>query len=723
MEIYSSDKRKLENDYQKEIDEFRNNFSQYKNKRIVLYGIGRYTATLVPVLKEFNFIGLMDRDLENIGKNMYGLPIISKEEAEKKADLIIINAAETYWKIIYKRICELSVPIYYLNGKLASNEEQDREYENNSYWNQSYQQLCDKVDSYEIVSFDIFDTLIMRKVYMPQDIFKIVEWRIRKELGLEIEFSRERIAAGVGSNDRYFMLDDIYMVMNQVLKLSDEILYKIKRIELQVERECCIPRKDMVEFYNELVLEKDVYLISDMYLPSQAITEILEQCGVRNVPHIWISGEKKANKKDGTLWEIYAKKIVKGRKALHIGDNIISDVKHPQKYGIETYYVMDSAKMWENSSVGGYASQIQTIEESIFAGLISAKIFNSPFSLHENRGKVVFESFVELGYCIFGGIIYSFLAWMLMEAKKRDIKRFIFFARDGYFIQRDYEYLRKLVDDEIPISQYLAISRRLILISSFEKNEDLEDIIKFPYNGSFREYMQDRFNTSVPLEDVHSELNVNLPKDSEMIKKWIAPYQNLLLDRIKEEKENYISYLEKINISEDDGMIDLWFYGNNQYYLSKLVNKRLTGFYFAVNKSKNNKCTINNNLIPCFQQNDDVYASNSEIKKGGLWIESFLTAPYGMIKSIGEQGEFICAPNGGNQKFFDKREEINDGVCEFVRDFLILTQNSVLRINEKSIDLFFGEFMKGHVDLSQELKKIFYYDNAIVQRRESKVFE
>ena len=66
----------MDKKYQIELDEFRENFKEYKNSRIVLYGIGRYTATLVEGLKEFNFVGLMDKDPGNVGKEMFGLPII-----------------------------------------------------------------------------------------------------------------------------------------------------------------------------------------------------------------------------------------------------------------------------------------------------------------------------------------------------------------------------------------------------------------------------------------------------------------------------------------------------------------------------------------------------------------------------------------------------------------------------------------------------------------------
>ena len=76
-----------------------------------------------------------------------------------------------------------------------------------------------------------------------------------------------------------------------------------------------------------------------------------------------------------------------------------------------------------------------------------------------------------------------------------------------------------------------------------------------------------------------------------------------------------------------------------------------------------------------------------------------------------------------NQKYFKERELINQGVCQLIHDFLMLVPGEISDLNEKFIDSFFGQYIKGHMELSRKLKKIFYYDNAIVQRRESEIFE
>lgn len=710
-------------DYQNEIDTFKKNFSKFKDRKIVLYGIGRNTVTLLPAIKEFHVVGLMDRDEDNIGKEMYGVPILSKEEAEQQADLIIINTAETYWRIIYKRICELSIPIYFLNGEKAVAQTTDCSYRDDPYWQQTLDHLRETIYHSEVVSFDIFDTLIMRKVLMPQDVFKLVEKRVQLQMGLNIDFYQARLAVDLKCNDAYMLLDTVYMELNKKLQLEQEILEAIKQIEIETEMECCVPRRDMVALYNEVAAIKEVYLISDMYLPSEVISKILRTCGVEKTENLWISGEKKKNKKSGLLWKSYSEEIVRGRRAIHIGDSLHSDITIPRQYGIDTYYIMNSAAMWDKSSLGEFVPKIQGLEQSVFAGMLGTQIFNSPFALSTRRGMVYFEDFWQLGYCLLGGIVYSFLAWLLKETRARDIERIFFFARDGYFLEKDYRYLQGLCSGkDWPDAIYLAISRRLSVISSLGDENELDYIMNVPYNGTFEQFIESRFDIQIGKDDIHAGEEVSIPEDIEKVSEWLKPYLEKILMEIRKEKANYLAYISQFNINENDGVIDLWFYGKNQYSLSKVVGKPLTGFYFAANLSENNKCKGNNTMIPCFQNDADPGATECNLKKADIFIESFFTAPYGMIKAVDEMGDFKCAAAGMNQKYFNERDIINEGVCGFIRDYVGL-MGQCAGLAPEFVDMFFENYNKGNMELGTKIKEIFYFDNAFIHRRESKVFD
>lgn len=109
--------------YQIEIKEFIDRFERYQDKKIALYGIGRYTATLLEGIEDYNFVGLMDKDSSKVGQTVFGLPIIDKATAEKTADMVIINTTETYGDIIDDRISDIRIPVFYIDGEKADKKE------------------------------------------------------------------------------------------------------------------------------------------------------------------------------------------------------------------------------------------------------------------------------------------------------------------------------------------------------------------------------------------------------------------------------------------------------------------------------------------------------------------------------------------------------------------------------------------------------------------------
>lgn len=713
--------------YRTERDLFDSVFKEHKNKRIVLYGIGRLSASLIPSLKDYNFVGLMDRDTENIGKEIYGLPVLSKEEAEKIADLIIINTRASYWETIYQRIKDIKIPIYFNNGEKGSIEDSEKAYNTIDYWNKSYEELKDTIKQYDIISFDIFDTLISRKVYLPQDIFEIVNRRIKSSL--EINFTELRNKACAILRGQNVLLDDIYEVIQQFSDLSEDEIRYIKELELSVEYNVTVPRADMIKLYREAVeLKKRIFLLSDMYLPKAFIIKLLKKIGVEiNEDNIWISGEKKISKAEGTMWCLFKEKIVKGDKALHIGDDYINDITNSRKYGIDGYYIMSPSEILRNSSIGSIVPDICTHYDSCTMGLIIAKLFNSPFCLNRNKGKVYFNNFNLLGYCIFGTVILSFLFWLIIQSREDNIKRLFFFSRDGYFLVQDYEHLVSKLDGEnFPDGNYLAISRRLISVVSIKNEDDFYEVAQMPYSGSFGEYMKDRFDISVPDNCENKDTIINASSDIEKISDWLKPYAEQLRHNITKEKENYLKYLDKIGLEDKFAVIDLWYYGNAQYYLSKLLGKGLIGYYFVANMTDDNRCRANNVLIPCFQEALDSKADRSNIFKHLVVVESVLTAPYGMIIKVNDDSSYFCDKDGQNQKHFTEKIDINEGVKDFIDDFVQTNDLSDIdRIiaNPFFSDKLFGVFWDNNCDLSETLKNSFFSDNGLFQKRQFKIFE
>ena len=711
--------------YLDEINSFENHFKSYRNSRIVLYGIGRFTATITSALMDkFNFVGLLDKDLENIGKIFYGLPILSLEEAERNADLIIINTSETYWKLIFRRIENCKLPVFYRNGEQACKEFVKYNAEN-TYWNLSIEDIYDLAKNYDIVSFDVFDTLMQRSCLFPSDVFCFLEKHAIKRFSFNFSFSKERAEAGQGSTEKFLSLDEIYINLQKKLRLSDEQREWLKAKEIEIELGLCEARKPIVDLCNNLAKEKKIYLVSDMYLPASVIRRMLDKCNVSKDVELWVSVEKKASKKVGNIWKVL-KNSNPGKKIFHVGDNEKSDVLIPRKNGIDSFHILSAAKILENSSAGGVISRIASCSESLFVGLLCKKLFSNPFSMKNSNGKIVLRTFEDLGYVLFGGLFLSFFFWSLKKTKELNIKRLLFFARDGYWFVENFNFFKELLvnigdtEHRLPECQYLPISRSLVLVSAIDTENGWNSLLSFPYVGEFSDFVAIRLHYELPKSDLHFHSVIGMPAQKQEIEEWLIPYKKDILKLLKKEKLSYMKCLSKFNVSENDACVDLWFHGNNQFYLSKTVGKHLTGFYFAANLKTDNNCAENNILIPCFQQPSDPSATKCNIKKQSQFVESFLTAPYGTILSVQDDGSFVCAPKMKTQKFWKERIKMNDGVKEFIKDFVSFENKE---LSPMFINDFWGEIVNENIVLSDELKSVFFYDNILIKKQEYPVFE
>lgn len=726
--------------YEIEIEKFRHVFSEIKNKRVAIYGMGRRSATLLPGITDFNIVGVLDRDESNVGKELCGIKVISIKDVSTDADVIIINSDPSNYEIIYKRIAkDVIVPVYYADGRLACLSDKDTSYEQNEYWQSSYQELKDKIDKVEVVSFDIFDTLIMRKIFSPEDVFRLLEEKVRVELKLDCEIAnvRAQAASMCGS---YATINEIYQYIKQQTNLIDKNIIDIMQLEKDIDIDLCITRRDIADLYEYcLTCGKEVYLISDMYYTLQDIKRILDKCGVK-VPddeHIWISCEKKADKVSGSLWEKYSKLVSKDIRCLHIGDNKTGDAKNPVIYGIDSYYIMSAKDMLMKSSISELASSVNTVSDSICLGLVAAKLFNSPFALCSTNGKVSYDDSEIYGYCVYVPLLEKFLIWLYYNSRKDGIDKLLFFARDGYFLEKDYKVVSELLNDGYEQDWcYLPISRRLIYMATMENEDDFKRVVAFPYVGTFAEYMKSRFGIIVT--EVTSEYNnrqINAVGDSKDILEWIQPYKDEIIKKAKRERENYLRYLKTDGDMQKGltyGTVDLGYYGTNQYYLQRLTGIKTKGYCFYACLGKDNVYISDISMTGCFQYGDDYTAEKSIVRKKNMYIETFITAPHGMISYIDNQGKMICKPDGKSQEYFDIKEKVNCGAVDFIVNYINIYK-AVLAVNSKEHkklmqdrresleDNLFCNVLNGICNVSNDILEGFYFDNDFVGGKEIKL--
>ena len=708
------------NSFKKSAENFIKYFAIYRDKKIVLYGLGQYTASLVSMARGFNFIGLMDGDKNNIGREIYGLRVIGIDEARESADLIVINTSPFYWNLIFERIADIGIPIYFSNGERAIKKEQHPKKLSSDERNMSVEKIKDIIDCVEIVSFDIYDTLLMRVVCSPADVFKLVESQVEQRCRRKIPFQEMRNRAVGDLQKENYTIKELYDRMKKIYPNEDIALFQ--EIELEIEAAVTVCRKDMIKIYQYAVEKnKDIYILSDMYLPSDYLLTLLNRNGIDiDNTHLWISGEIKASKIDKSMWKKYAGLIVGKRKALHIGDSIKADVKFAQEVGIQAIKIASATDMLQEIIPIATWSNINSIYSSITIGMVANELFNSPFAWNGMGEKFCINTCRQFGRVVFGNVVLTYLLWLLEESRKRGIKRLIFLSRDGYFLEKDYlKLVNKLHIESAPESHYMLISRKAILKLAAKDEEAFMTLLEFSYTGKFKNYLNDRFDIEIAQDDKYAEEEIHLPKDRNVINDWVSPYLNEIHKNIDDFCEVYGNYINEFEWDSETAIVDVCYAGTIQYWLKKILNKDLIGYYCVANVSEDNLFNKDNDMIPCFQSENDCFAEKSAIWKNHKIVESFLTAPYGTMKSVNGFGEFFTYESGNNQKYFTQRELINEGCNEYIADYIQLLkklkiQTEKITIDPACIDCIFGCWFENEVTYSPVIRKCFWHEDGFI---------
>ena len=198
-----------------------------------------------------------------------------------------------------------------------------------------------QLKKYEYISFDVFGTLIKRKCVFSWMIFFIMQ-RSLKEHNIAIRlFALKRLAAGIIAGLKAqgeITIEDIYIMFDGI---SDEERKQLIQYEIDTERANIVPNTKALKLYNECIsLGKKVFIISDMYISFEEMSEILEMNGIYMYKKLYLSSWYKVTKRSGKLYEKYmCEQKIAGNEAIHVGNSFISDYVIPKKRGLSAYLV------------------------------------------------------------------------------------------------------------------------------------------------------------------------------------------------------------------------------------------------------------------------------------------------------------------------------------------------------------------------------------------------
>jgi len=167
------------------------------------------------------------------------------------------------------------------------------------------------IDTHDVISFDVFDTLIKRNCLSPKDIFTIVEMQYNKYNTDKIfDFRKKRIDAESNTRVKFSNYEDI--TIQQIYSNIDypkDVADKLKKIELSVELDFCQKNNQISELFEYcLKNNKRIICISDMYLDKDTIGRILKNAGY-NIDNIYVSSELNMTKLSGKIFDYVLKDL------------------------------------------------------------------------------------------------------------------------------------------------------------------------------------------------------------------------------------------------------------------------------------------------------------------------------------------------------------------------------------------------------------------------------
>lgn len=611
------------------------------------------------------------------------------------------------------------------------------------YWGKDLENLRKTIDNFEVISFDIFDTLLTRPVFVPDTVFDIVEIKIHAMFEQDLSYIACRKQAENMARKRTGYtgdcnLDEIYDEFEKITRLPEVDCNRIKQIEIQTEIDLCLPRQDMIDIFNYAISKgKRTILISDIYLNRQDMETMLSKCDITGYDEILISSSIRKRKDTGELWDHcvqYTDKSI----WLHIGDNEHSDLQLPMNRGITCYHIMSGRSMFHNTSLGKrYCESFRgniSAGDSAILGTIVARLFNSPFALHSAEGKFIINDLKTMGYVVFGPVILTFLTWLITNLKKDRIDMVLFLAREGYFLEKLYnDFHEHLGGNSIPAkkveSRYFLASRRAISVASIFHEDDILDLIEAPYEGTLSFLLLSRFGiTSEHIKCNKYEI-VKLPDDYRKVKNILDSYKDQILESAETERNNYMKYCNDMDFFDHDNIaiVDLGYSGSMQYYLSKILNRPTVGYYFVTRNRLKGVQYQGNIMKDCFSNSRDLNAPNV-LYDFVLLLEAILTSPDGQfIKFENDKTSLnpVFDKPGLSQHNFDSLEKIKEGISAFIEDMINLHGKYLFDLKiSKDISGFLMEYIvEDKSFILHEIKKLFTVDDNYGSEKEHIVFD
>lgn len=404
----------------------------------------------------------------------------------------------------------------------------------------------------KLYSFDLFDTLVTRRVKHPHDVFLCVEATgkviYRSILFKAIPFSLLRVLCEKicrkFQRKEDINIYQIYNLLGVFILNSKEIL----NLEIELEYKVLYPIDKNIQLMNSYIESGErVCITSDMYLPKSFIVEILNRNNI-NVDDVYVSSEVGLTKASGNLFKFIADDLdFKLENIVHYGDNKFSDYIIPKKLGIHSIHLGDPKNVKSDNILNVF--KVNDKSNSLF----------------------------KIGFNFCAPLAYAFSYFI--NKNNSNNRNIVFGARDSYMFEKAFnDFFNKNKVN----TYYTRVSRSLVYLPAvhFSKKNDYIFEGALTTNAFFSRIgldCPDNFKNK-KLWDVKKEVDLYLIKEVDFFNSLYAI------------SENVLEYLRKNGFYEDTLFVDIGWRGSVQDSLSLILKSiNIEGYYIGVVNSDNNK--------------------------------------------------------------------------------------------------------------------------------------
>ncbi|PID75761.1 MAG: hypothetical protein CSB23_02030 [Deltaproteobacteria bacterium] len=531
----------------------------------------------------------------------------------------------------------------------------------------------------EVVSFDLFDTLLVRRIHDP-DLVKlpvaryiaalaeqqgvVIGWREVQKLRDEIE-QRHRLEAGAEYPDHEACYPR-YMseLLGQIFAddQTESLLQKVTGYELAIEKSMLVVRSELADWIKELAASgKRLFVISDMYLPATHLEELLRPTGLLDsIEAVVSSADSFLAKASGAAYPHIAGKYgIESDQWLHIGDNPHSDGLRAAEAGIEALIIADPGEQQRKSIVCRLFKYSDG--KPYWRGRVLQQLMSPLEAENVPRSHLYTE-----GYNFIGPLIGVFVQRIAELCQKKKIGKIFFLSREGWTFKRYWEQAMPLLYPAggLPEIEYLYVSRMALAGAACayqgltktnaaiaflpSGNRDFTDVCRiFSLDSSrFRPYLE-RYSLAEDtcLGHIHKGYRQENRKNFERMLED-EEFQEEVKRQSKDANRAMLRYFEELGMFEhsDVAIVDIGWLGSIQRFLFEAISHRedapnCHGFLFGATRGVVYKTSEKNTITGILYDKDTFDFSASMILYARDIFEEACRAPYPTLNGYRLAGE------------------------------------------------------------------------------------